>query len=298
VSDPIKTEWAIHPAAECFPLLTGQEYVELKASIAARGQHEPIKIDRMSNLVLDGRNRLRACQELGIEPKKAFVSPEDAFDYIIDVNHCRRHMDTTQRAAIAAELANLKHGTNRFQPKVDTANAVSTPVLTEAQAAQKMNVSVDTIQRAKQRAQIDPEYHEAAKSGGKAKVRELETQRKAAGLPTHQERRRAAKPDKPAPWQGDSPPLDGPGYVPIHNPSFSPGITKMLEGYAKILALERQHQTTQRLIEPAHIERCQQALRIINQFFEDQTHVINRERNDRAIPEPVPANVHQLRRNG
>jgi ParB-like chromosome segregation protein Spo0J len=50
-----------HELAECFPLIAGNEFAELVASIRARGQHEPITL--FNGLILDGRNRYRACLE-------------------------------------------------------------------------------------------------------------------------------------------------------------------------------------------------------------------------------------------
>lgn len=45
------------------------KYEELKRSIASKGQQEPILVHPDGTL-LDGALRLKACQELGIEPSK------------------------------------------------------------------------------------------------------------------------------------------------------------------------------------------------------------------------------------
>jgi site-specific DNA-methyltransferase (adenine-specific) len=55
-----------HPAAEAFPMMNAVRLGELKADIAANGQREPITL--CDGMILDGRNRYRACIELGIEP--------------------------------------------------------------------------------------------------------------------------------------------------------------------------------------------------------------------------------------
>lgn len=49
--------------------LTEDEYQALKADIAKRGLVTPIVVEKASGLVVDGAHRLRACRELGIEPK-------------------------------------------------------------------------------------------------------------------------------------------------------------------------------------------------------------------------------------
>lgn len=95
----------VHPAAACFPFIDGLAYTEFKGNIQAGGQIEPLKVCARTFLLLDGRNRLRACLELGIQPKYELVDIADPYSYIIGANITRRHMDDRQRAAIAAELA-------------------------------------------------------------------------------------------------------------------------------------------------------------------------------------------------
>ena len=63
--DDGKPKIQIHPAAEIFPLMSGEDFEKLKADIEKRGM-----LSRPAYLLgqlLDGRNRQRACEELGIE---------------------------------------------------------------------------------------------------------------------------------------------------------------------------------------------------------------------------------------
>ncbi|HSF51238.1 MAG TPA: ParB N-terminal domain-containing protein, partial [Nitrososphaeraceae archaeon] len=48
--------------------LSNTEYNVLKNSISNKGLHLPIIINQ-DNVILDGHNRLKICQELGIDPK-------------------------------------------------------------------------------------------------------------------------------------------------------------------------------------------------------------------------------------
>ena len=175
-----------HPAALLLPEMTEQEYRELIEDIREHGQREPISEDR-DGLVLDGRHRLRACQELGIEPRIIRHAPPlechelEAWKvaFVISRNLHRRHLTVQQRAAIAAELANMAHGTNRYEMKVEGSFDPSTPVteakpvMTIAAAAKAMRVSEKTVKRAKRTMRTDPEAHARAKAGtlGKAKRR-------------------------------------------------------------------------------------------------------------------------------
>ncbi len=51
-----------HPAAEMFPMMVGGDLAALIADIRDHGQREPIIVHE--GLILDGRNRLHACQTL------------------------------------------------------------------------------------------------------------------------------------------------------------------------------------------------------------------------------------------
>ncbi len=79
-----------HPAAELFPFMSDEELGELAADIRAHGLLEPIVL--LDGLVLDGRNRLRACEAAGVEPR--FVDWDGTGDpavWVISKNLKRRH---------------------------------------------------------------------------------------------------------------------------------------------------------------------------------------------------------------
>jgi hypothetical protein len=94
---------ASHPAAELFPFMSREELAELAADIRTYGLLEPIVL--LGGLVLDGRNRLRACAAAGVEPR--FVDWDGTGDpavWVISKNLKRRHLSTSQRAMVAAKL--------------------------------------------------------------------------------------------------------------------------------------------------------------------------------------------------
>lgn len=128
-----------HAATSIFPAMGEAEFQELKADIAKNGLRQPILVYR--NQVIDGRERMRACSELGIEPqyKAVDVTEKTVAEYIVSMNLKRRHLNDSQRAMVANSLAQLGKG-----KRANTAQAV-----TQAQASQMLNVSVDSIQRAR-----------------------------------------------------------------------------------------------------------------------------------------------------
>jgi hypothetical protein len=94
-----------HKAAHVFPALGHSEYQALKADIKSHGLRVPIVLWR--GQVIDGSHRLKACQELGIEPVYQCVDmPEDkVYRYVYSLNAARRHMTSDQLAMVAAVLS-------------------------------------------------------------------------------------------------------------------------------------------------------------------------------------------------
>jgi len=91
------TEIKPHPAADAFPMMDDVRLDELKADIAANGQREPITL--CDGMILDGRNRYRACVELGIEPETREYSG-DPWAFAWSLNGARRDLEATVRALI------------------------------------------------------------------------------------------------------------------------------------------------------------------------------------------------------
>jgi ParB-like chromosome segregation protein Spo0J len=134
----------IHPAANLFPMMAEDQFQLLKADIQEHGQREDAVV--WKGLLIDGRNRVRACRELGLEPEVAELPDEDdPVAYVISHNLHRRHLSTNQRACVAAKLATLKHGGDRqseeFKGSIDLS--------CQDDAATLLNVSVPALKRAK-----------------------------------------------------------------------------------------------------------------------------------------------------
>lgn len=148
-------ERALEPA-RLLPLLSDAELFDLADDILANGQSEPILVDK-DGWIVDGRNRWIACKGLGIAPKSVPVDPSaDPVIVAISRNIHRRHLTTSQRAALAADLCNLKRGGK--QP--DSPLAIS-----QAKAAMALKVSPRHARTAASIKQRDPELHEKIKEG-------------------------------------------------------------------------------------------------------------------------------------
>ena len=96
----------IHPAAELFPMMDEQQFAVLKEDIQKNGLREPVVLD-IEGAVVDGRNRLRACDELGIEPKFVNWTGGDTIGFVMSLNMARRHLTESQRAMIAAKAKGI-----------------------------------------------------------------------------------------------------------------------------------------------------------------------------------------------
>lgn len=100
----------VHPVAGLFPMLADDELAELADDIKARGLLHPIVLDA-DGRVLDGRNRLAACELAGVEPVFVTYDGDDPDGYALAVNIARRHLTKGQQAMIAARALLVSNST-------------------------------------------------------------------------------------------------------------------------------------------------------------------------------------------
>ncbi|MGE3858947.1 MAG: DNA methyltransferase, partial [Nitrososphaeraceae archaeon] len=89
--------------------LSNTEYDVLKNSISNKGIHLPIIINP-NNVILDGHNRLKICQELGIKPKfevKEFSDQSKEKEFVIEINLKRRHLNSFQIAELEYKMEEI-----------------------------------------------------------------------------------------------------------------------------------------------------------------------------------------------
>lgn len=138
------TTMRFHPLADLFPLIEGAEFDELVASIKAHGLREPITL--FNGVILDGRNRYRACEKAKVAARFEQFAGDDPHSFVADKNIHRRHLNTAQRSMIAAEMANMKEGNpNLLHPTT----GIPVVGISIEKAAKLMGVNKDTVSDAK-----------------------------------------------------------------------------------------------------------------------------------------------------
>jgi ParB-like chromosome segregation protein Spo0J len=152
-----------HEYANLFPMLPDSELQALAADIAANGLQTPITT--LDDMILDGRNRHRACEIAGVDPTFDEYLGGDPLGFVVSHNLHRRHLTNGQRSMIAARLADLKHGGQggTFNAPI---GALKSEGKTRDEAAAQMKIGRSSLDRAKkiQRDGI-PKLVEAVDSG-------------------------------------------------------------------------------------------------------------------------------------
>ena len=155
----IKISYDIHPAAELYPMMGQSELAEMAEDIRQNGLLTPVEL--LDDQVVDGRNRLAACEIAGVEPSYVDIelTDMDVVDYVISKNEKRRQLTTSQRAMVAVSIANLRHGGDRLADRPLGQKTIQN-------AADEVGVSRRTVVRGKRVADKAPkEVSKAVKSG-------------------------------------------------------------------------------------------------------------------------------------
>jgi len=239
-----------HEVANIFPMMQGEEFDALKADIAANGLREAIWL-HPDGRIIDGRNRYRACCELGIEPEyRTWNGVGSLVAFVVSLNLHRRHLDVGQRSMIglsvkrllADEIAAIKAEKGReaaqrqwYGPNASnegliefdqTLEETEAPRDALAEAAEVVGVSKNTMIRAQAVERHAPDLSAQVTAGDmslNAAYREVQHRQKqqAPSLPTNKYRVWYADP----PWEygnagviGDS---DNYGHAARHYPTMS-----------------------------------------------------------------------------
>ena len=128
-----------HEIASIFPMMTEPELQVLADDIKANGLREPIVVHE--GKIIDGRNRYRACELVGVEPHyEEWNGNGSLVAYVVSLNLHRRHLSESQRSMVATRLATLKDGQKQ---------GASIEAPTQREAAKMLKVGRVTVQRAR-----------------------------------------------------------------------------------------------------------------------------------------------------
>lgn len=151
-----------HPFAAIFPMLDADDGAALRADISSHGLRE--KVVLYHDEILDGRNRYGALVDiakLGLPYRgQAFTAADieqgefefftwftgteaEALEYVLSKNLHRRHLNESQRAMVAANLANLKPGRQEANKPANLRD------YRQAEAAERLHVSERSVQDAR-----------------------------------------------------------------------------------------------------------------------------------------------------
>jgi hypothetical protein len=167
----VRSRFNFHPAAELFPLMAEPELGALAEDIRAHGLRQPIVMHQ--GKVLDGRNRLLACERAGVEPR--FVEwrgTDSPAAWVVSQNLHRRHLTDTQRKFIAAEAQKLyaeeargrmEEGRNQYSsPTADRREGSGTAA---ENAARDLGVAPREVEKAKLVSEKAPTLKKAVLAG-------------------------------------------------------------------------------------------------------------------------------------
>jgi hypothetical protein len=152
-----------YPLAGIFPELPAEELHRLAQDIKERGQMEPIILYK--GQILDGRNRYKACQMVGVQPRFEEFNPKAAKrspeEFILSRNLRRRHLSTGQKAAIALEWADqLELG-----PRSENAKTTGRPRGALLEAAKHIGIERQRVFEARQIRETNTGLYKELKAG-------------------------------------------------------------------------------------------------------------------------------------
>jgi hypothetical protein len=145
-----RIDYPYHPVTQLFPLLEGPAFESLKKDIQENGQLVPVWIHQ--GQIIDGRNRDRACRELGIPTVvQEWNGKGSLVGFVLSQNVHRRHLNESQRAMVAARAK--PHFEDEARRRMRAGKAPDPTLNSEegdkgeaaALAAVQMNVSRDSV---------------------------------------------------------------------------------------------------------------------------------------------------------
>ena len=137
-----------HEYANIYRMLPETELAKLAQNIREKGQLLPIT--SYEGQILDGRNRYKACEIAGVDPRIEDYTGDDPLGLVASLNDHRRHDSENERAMVGARMANLRQGGERGNQHTGGKKPTGhLPAITIQRAAELSGSSAKNIQRAK-----------------------------------------------------------------------------------------------------------------------------------------------------
>lgn len=152
-----------HEYANLFPMMTQEERAALVDDMKRNGYDKTAPIIIYQGKILDGRNRYSAAREIGIIPPSVEYEGNDPLGFVIRHNLTRRHLNETQRAGVAAKIANIERG--EFIGNQSVSANLQIPKVSIQKAAEMLNISPRSVATYKAVAAAAPELVEKMDAG-------------------------------------------------------------------------------------------------------------------------------------
>lgn len=147
----------IHAVALMFPPMSPDEFAGLKADIKTNGLQEAIWT--WKGEVIDGRNRLKACEELGIKPEtREWDGIGSLVAFVVSRNLHRRSLTSSQRAALGAEIEPMLEKEAKERQRAAGGDAATKAI----KIASEVKPKPEAAQPTKSSSRVPPKVEEAA----------------------------------------------------------------------------------------------------------------------------------------
>lgn len=182
---------------QVMPPLQAAEYEKLKESIAEQGVLVPVEKDADTGEILDGFHRMRACEELGIEPpvvERRFENDAKRKIHAFTLNLARRQLGPVSWGRAFQNLLEARSvktgvGGDRRSEEAKSSDTVS-------DVAREAGVNERTARRRMDLAKDLKDYPEVAEQVDRGEITPLEGRRKVGAAPPKED---APKQEKPGP---------------------------------------------------------------------------------------------------
>jgi len=150
----------VHPAAKRFPLMEEDRLAALADDIEKNGLFEPIVVTADGTLLVDGRNRLKACKKVNVQPDvrrlASTMTDVEVIDFIVGKNMERRDLGSGQRAILAVQLkrdilaaeAKQRQGNRNDLTNIGSSSGQSEPKRVSKQIADQFHIGNGTVAQA------------------------------------------------------------------------------------------------------------------------------------------------------